>query len=147
MRWMIAGTIGAAAAALMLSGVFWSGNSQKQVAVHTAQEASLPSASGKEGKAAAVLPSETVQPQKDGASAPDLPRPSLTEEEKAYNRMVALEKREERMRQRTVYLQARTAWRRELNAAVAAARVSGDGSEVERIKALEPDKKAFLSGG
>jgi len=69
--------------------------------------------------------------------------PALSENEKAYNRTEALEKREAKMKGRMAYIQARIAWRRALNAA----QKSGDDREVDRIMAEAPDKKTYMQGG
>jgi len=60
--------------------------------------------------------------------------PTLTEEEKAYNRLAAAERRIERQQERVAYIEARREWRRALNAA----RNSGDAEALKRIKAQEP---------
>jgi hypothetical protein len=59
---------------------------------------------------------------------------ALSDEEKAYNRLVAAERRIERQRERVAYIEARREWRRALNAA----RNSGDAEGLKRIKVQEP---------
>lgn len=70
--------------------------------------------------------------------------PSRSVEQKTYAKMVADEKREAIMQGRIAYLEARMAWRRQLNAAMASARKSGDYREVKLLKAQEPLKKKYL---
>ncbi|WP_345985088.1 hypothetical protein WCX49_10745 [Sulfurimonas sp. HSL-1656] len=84
----------------------------------------------------AVKPVPAVEAPSDGEVMTALPPevPALSDEQKAYNRLVASEQRIERQRARVAYIEARREWRRALNAA----RDSGDTEALRRIKAQEP---------
>ncbi|MHC3995210.1 hypothetical protein ACXWTF_10305 [Thiomicrolovo sp. ZZH C-3] len=84
----------------------------------------------------AVQPAPMMKKAPEKAVMTGLPHdtPLLTEEERAYNRLVAAERRIERQRARVVYLKARREWRQALNAA----RRSGDEAALRRIEVQEP---------
>ncbi|WP_345987531.1 hypothetical protein WCX18_10365 [Sulfurimonas sp. HSL1-2] len=90
----------------------------------------------------AVKPVPGSKEASEGAVMTALPSdvPALSDEEKAYNRLVATERRIERQRARVAYIEARREWRRALNAA----RSSGDAEALKRIEALEPVRENRL---
>ncbi|WP_345969763.1 hypothetical protein WCX72_10725 [Sulfurimonas sp. HSL1-6] len=100
-----------------------------KLAVPTSFEAVSPPPS----PAADALPEQIVS---------DLPPevPALREEERAYNRMVAEERRASRQRARVAYMEARREWRKALNSA----RSSGNNEAFNRLRAHEPEREHYF---